>query len=731
MGRSECGRSFMGFGRGNTNVDVSDATGNLNQPVVLAVAPSRNDVALTYDGRTATLGDSILRVHFRSRTQASGELPMKSPRVRAGLLLMAALLITVVVLPTPAAAAVAAPSEPPARVCGNQVPGPASAPAGAVVVDPAVDLDVANKTNANPPGTTFWLAPGAHTLGPGEFGQVIPKDGNIYLGAPGAVLDGRGKNLYAFTQRARNVTIRHLMVQGFISSRDEGVVNASSGDDWIIEHNTIQNNKGAGMMIGARQQIRGNCIRDNGQYGINGYKGGDGVIGLVVESNEIVGNNTDDWEAQAPGCGCTGGAKFWAVNGADIRNNWVHGNHGPGLWADTNNNDFLIEGNLIEGNDGEAIFYEISYNLTIRNNTIRNNTWVKGKAFADRGDKFPVAAIYISEAGGYSQVPARYSSIDITGNLLENNWSGVTLWENADRFCNSPANTSSNYCTKLVPNVSQCAQPGIASAPLYSDCRWKTQRVGIHDNSFRHNPTAIGCPPTPGYCGRMAVLSNNGTSPEWSPYKGTVIQDAITFQQTNAWHNNDYTGPWMFTPHDTGRLIDTATWQAAPYSQDKGSRFDSAPPPDPNPGFELDITFEADTNNHVPWFSSTVTRDNGDARTGSHSLLISSAAPQSAGVQLDNGPGFTGVIAGQSYNFSVWYREVTATMPEVRWIIAWRRDDSTLIRSDSVLMPRATTWSQAADRFIAPTGASRLNWYFVWPVNAAGPAFRIDDLLIQ
>ena len=69
-----------------------------------------------------------------------------------------------------------------------------------------------------------------------------------------------------------------------------------------------------------------------------------------------------------PGCGCTGGAKFWAVNGADIRGNWVHDNRGAGLWADTNNNDFLIEDNLIENNDGEAVFYETSYNLILRNN---------------------------------------------------------------------------------------------------------------------------------------------------------------------------------------------------------------------------------------------------------------------------------------------------------------------------------------------------------------------------
>ena len=37
------------------------------------------------------------------------------------------------------------------------------------------------------PGTTFWLAPGTHTLGDDEYDQVTPKDGNIYVGAPGAI----------------------------------------------------------------------------------------------------------------------------------------------------------------------------------------------------------------------------------------------------------------------------------------------------------------------------------------------------------------------------------------------------------------------------------------------------------------------------------------------------------------------------------------------------------------
>jgi hypothetical protein len=326
-------------------------------------------------------------------------------------------------------------------------------------------------------------------------------------------------------------------------------------------------------MAGARQQVRGNCLRHNGQYGMNAYKDGE-LTDLVVEGNEITGNNVDDWETQTPGCGCTGGVKFWSVDGADVRDNWVHANHGAGLWMDTNNNDFLVEHNLFEHNEAEALFYETSYNAVVRDNTFRGNTIVMGKAFATRGDDFPVGTVYVSESGGEPRVPARTDKIEIHGNTFEHNWSGITLWENADRFCNSPANTSTGSCTKLVPDRSRCAQPGIASEPLLSDCRWKTQRVDIHDNHFTVDPAVFGCEQG---CARMAVLSNWGTYPEWSPYHGSVVQQAITFEQENVWHHNVYVGPWTFTPYDRARVLDSATWQAAPYHQDQCSAFTLAP----------------------------------------------------------------------------------------------------------------------------------------------------------
>ncbi|MFB7633175.1 right-handed parallel beta-helix repeat-containing protein [Streptomyces sp. NPDC056149] len=473
--------------------------------------------------------------------------------------------------PTAAPTASGALSTPVARVCAEPAAGPTRAPAGAVAVDPAVVGDLAAKTKDNPPNTTFWLRPGRHRLAPDRYAQVIPKEGDRYLGAPGAVLDGRKENQYAFGGSARNVTIRYLTVRRFVAPQNEGVVNHDSADGWVIEHLTIRDNSGAGLMAGAHQRVRANCLRDNGQYGLNAYRNGGPFSDLVVEGNEIVGNNTGDWERRRPGCGCTGGVKFWAVNRAEVRGNWVHDNRGAGLWADTNNNDFRIEDNVIEANDGAALIYETSYNAVIRNNTIRRNNWVEGRRAADRGDDFPFATVYLSESGGEPRVRARTDRIEIYRNVLENNWNGITLWENADRFCNSPANTSSGDCTLLVRDTGRCAEPAIARAPLYGDCRWKTQRVDIHGNRFVLDESVVPCTAK---CDRMAVLANYGTYPGWSPYQGERVAEAITGTQHNRWHDNVYLGPWKFVAHDPSRVLDSGQWRGTPYRQDAGSALD-------------------------------------------------------------------------------------------------------------------------------------------------------------
>ncbi|HWC66453.1 MAG TPA: right-handed parallel beta-helix repeat-containing protein [Acidimicrobiales bacterium] len=459
-----------------------------------------------------------------------------------------------------------APTQPPVRVCGNAdlLLGPDSPPPGAIVVPPG-DNSRIDWTQA---GTTYWLAPGVHTLGGGEFDQIIPGRGATFIGGPGAVLDGRRMNRYAFTQQAPDVRIAYLTIRGFgrgADNHNEAVVNHDAGDDWIVEHNTIADNDGAGVFLGDGNVLRSNCLQDNGQYGFSAYEP-DGVRDVSVEGNEIVGNNRDDWETRIEDCGCSGGAKFWDTEGAVVAGNWVHDNHGPGLWADYNNRDFVFERNYFEGNADEALFYEVSYNAVIRHNTFRRNAIGKGQRFAEAGDLFPVAAVYISESGGDSRV-AGPPAIEVFGNVFHDNWSGITVWENADRYCGNGATPG---CTlNTTATESSCVQPGISQKPLYDDCRWKSRNVKIYDNEFRVTPANIACEAL--LCARQSLLSNHGTWPPDSPYQGAVIQDAITFRQGNVWARNRYIGPWVFVAHDLSTVLDFDSWQADPYGQDVGS----------------------------------------------------------------------------------------------------------------------------------------------------------------
>ncbi|MFC5822448.1 right-handed parallel beta-helix repeat-containing protein [Nonomuraea insulae] len=615
-----------------------------------------------------------------------------------------------------------------AAVCGSSsLNGPTTPPSGAVVV-PAGDNSGVDLRKAN---TTYYFQTGTHTLAADQYAQIIPGNGATFIGAPGAVLNGQGLNRYAFGQQATGVTIQYLTITGFVAPRDEGVVNHDSGDGWVVEHNTIRDNSGAGLMAGATNKIRGNCFKDNGQYGLNAYKSGNTITGLVVADNEFTGNNTEDWEHQVPGCGCTGGMKFWAVNGADVTGNWVHGNHGPGVWADTNNNDFLIEDNLIEDNDSLAIFYEISYNVVIRDNTIRGNAWASGAERATKGDPFPEAAIYLSEADGEPRVQARTSKIEITGNLLENNWGGITAWANADRFCNSPASTTGD-CTLIVgpTNTSQCAAPAIAGEPLYTNCRWWTKNVDIHHNTFAFDPSAVngGCPTQ--YCGHMALLSNWGTFPEWSPYKNDVIQKSIVHGSNNSWHDNTYTGPWQFRVTDMGSRIVPGQWVGPQYGQDAGSTFDGGTPVPPAIT-EQDFESGSTISPYAPWYGSGVAHQTGGAHGGTGSLQLTSTQSGGSAVALDNYPGYSGVVAGTSYDVSLWYREAVATMPAVTWNVRWRDESGTVLRTDAISLAQKTAWTKAAGTFTAPAGTTRVDWTFVWNASNAGPAFQIDDVAIR
>ncbi|MFZ0665200.1 MAG: right-handed parallel beta-helix repeat-containing protein [Acidimicrobiales bacterium] len=435
--------------------------------------------------------------------------------------------------------------------------GPSSAPNGAVTVPAGNNASL----TLNSPNKTYWFAPGTHTLGTGEYSQIIPSDGDTYIGGPGAIISGQGLNDFAFTQMATNITIEYLTIEDFgqnssILNQNEGVVNQGSASNWTIKYNTIQDNEGAGVMLGSNDVVEYNCLTENGQYGFSSYLPNPGPSNITLSYNEISYNDTYNWEVKDPGCGCSGGGKFWETNGATVVSNYVHNNANVGIWADTDNRGFNISGNYISNNFAEGLMYEISYNANISDNTFIRNALGEGP----HNPGFPTGAIYISESGSANTVPGPYNtSFNITGNVFDDNWSGVVLWENSNRFCgpDSPDNAGS-LCTLVAPGTATsttCVTPGIDTAPLITDCRWHTQNVSVTDNQFDFEPGDIGsnCTQANG-CGFNGIFSEYGTT---APYTAWMVPRNIADNQNNHFSDNTYTGPWSFMGPDQGV---SATW---------------------------------------------------------------------------------------------------------------------------------------------------------------------------
>ena len=483
---------------------------------------------------------------------------------------------------------------PPVGVCGNA----ALLTAGSVPPSGAVKVPAGDDSQYDwVPDTTYWFAPGKHTIGSSESDQIQPADGDTFIGAPGAVLSGQEINQFAFTGTSVNVTIRYLTIEDFAPLGNEAAVNRDSGKGWLISHDTIQENSpGAGLMIGSDNTVTYDCLTRNGQYGFGTYvpptssevsSVTGGPDNITMSHNEISSNDTCNFEGVSPdpvptslipancsgageraNCGCSGGGKFWRVDNAVVDYNYVHDNYNVGLWADTDNNGFEFENNYIAHNN-IGIEYEISYNAVIAHNVFVANSVPEGAS----DPSFPDGAVYISESGGDGRVPNAkgISTLTIVDNLFVNNWSGVILWESPDRFCGSPYNTSAGICTLADPavaNINTCGQGDLAgtspaNTPDYYDlCRWKTQNVLVSGNTFSMDDSAVaGCKGSANSCGENGIFSQYGTGPSWSPYTGSSVEAAITGSQSNRFKDNTYRGQWEYMYQNLGTVIDYAQWR--------------------------------------------------------------------------------------------------------------------------------------------------------------------------
>ena len=210
-----------------------------------------------------------------------------------------------------------------------------------------------------------------------------------------------------FSAANANVTIRGLIIEKFANENQTGAL--VLGTNWLADDNEVRYNHGAGIAMASPSHARGNYVHHNCNYAFIG--GGS----FLIDNNEWAYNNMLS-HSNTQHCGYeeywgAGGTKFVFANNAIIRHNFVHHNHGPGIWSDIHNIDVLYEDNLIEDNVRAGIFHEISCRSVIRNNYINRNG--SNLAFAGWTDSAGIQ-IYTSP------------DVEVYGNVLVDNWQGIT-----------------------------------------------------------------------------------------------------------------------------------------------------------------------------------------------------------------------------------------------------------------------------------------------------------------
>ena len=477
------------------------------------------------------------------------------------------------------------------------------------------------------PGTVYYLLPGKHT---GYF-QADTNDAFVggRSGQLRTILSGDysgqhwGIDSNSSDGNQSAVTVEYLTVEKYQPDGNSSAINPDSNTGWTIQYNTVTLNvPGAGVILGADNVLKDNCLTLNGQYGFQSEDsdswGVDSLTGgpynLTVEDNEISYNDTCDYAGlldnsaigwshynpvpaqyrnsrcgQVTPDGDQGGFKLWETNGVTIKNNYIHHNWGPGGWADTNNANTTWTGNTIIDNEDSAIIEEISYNFAITGNYIAGNNITDGLA----SNQFPSSAIYISESGSdrkFGGIPAcpeascaRQPSYPdtsiISNNTLVDNGGSVFLWQNSNRYC---SNSSDGSCTlvgggKSGPFTMASCKANLPAASVstvtysgektgtpptdwWNGCLWETENVAVTRNTIDFNPAAImDCNKTAWpACGAGGIFSEYGSPPGRGP--GWIIPTRLTFFQGNHWSDNVYNGPSTFYAWNQGNSYNPVSW---------------------------------------------------------------------------------------------------------------------------------------------------------------------------
>lgn len=360
---------------------------------------------------------------------------------------------------------------------------------GEIAVRPGDDLSTLSK--ANPAGTVFRLQPGVYS------GQsVTPKDDQQFIGEPGVILDGAGRE-FAFGgvrggTGGKRVQLRDLGIRGYAPTAQNAAIRPFGyAYDWLLEDCDIHHNANWGVQVDSGWKARRCGIHHNGTLGL----GGGGNAQTVIENCAIYGNNTSGADSHWEG----GGMKFVYSSGLTVRDCDVFENDGPGIWYDGHSTDAQIIRNSVCDNRGPGIDYEINAGALIEGNQCEGNgtdpTW------ADDYD-----------LGGGGILIIDCSGVTIRNNILLDNQGGIGLVDDArsgrdqwpllegiDVYGNLI-----RYAARKTGIAIAAGRPALAAS------------VRFHDNRYQIDPSRIG----------FRIGSSNLSFPQWqAKFTGEQLDD--------------------------------------------------------------------------------------------------------------------------------------------------------------------------------------------------------------
>jgi hypothetical protein len=233
-----------------------------------------------------------------------------------------------------------------------------------------------------------------------------------------------------------------------------------TGTSWTIIHDDIHDGystPGNGVAIygGDQGTIEYNCLSKMGDYGVNLFGSNS-----RFDYNEVYESNY----RPDPGCGCSGGGKWWGTLNADIVGNaFVDDSPGGGtpVWLDNGNSGTLISGNYFYMSYGSAIVSETGYDLDVTDNLFMDGGWGRGSGGCQSNCD---GAVNLNSSGGFTVPGSRYENqVLISHNQFVDDWEGIDIWQAGARSCENSGEgwpDDAAYCSGGFPNSASTASGG-------------------------------------------------------------------------------------------------------------------------------------------------------------------------------------------------------------------------------------------------------------------------------